>query len=116
MTVAAEYAPASGSLQSGAWLLVALPLLSAAVLLLGGRRTNRWGHLLGAAGSVEYADIPVISAPDVLLQGRNDRYTGYCRRRAGNVYSSVRVNCDPSSTGHIKPEIGGVEQRGSRRV
>ena len=49
MTVAAEYAPASGSLQSGAWLLVALPLLSAAVLLLGGRRTNRWGHLLGAA-------------------------------------------------------------------
>jgi NADH-quinone oxidoreductase subunit L len=49
VTVAAEYAPASGSLQSGAWLLVALPLLSAAVLLLGGRRTNRWGHLLGAA-------------------------------------------------------------------
>ncbi|HYT10409.1 MAG TPA: NADH-quinone oxidoreductase subunit L [Mycobacteriales bacterium] len=30
-------------------MLVAVPLLSAAVLLLGGRRTNRWGHLLGAA-------------------------------------------------------------------
>jgi len=28
------------------WLLVALPLLGAAVLLLGGRRTDRWGHLL----------------------------------------------------------------------
>ncbi|HVA60604.1 MAG TPA: NADH-quinone oxidoreductase subunit L [Mycobacteriales bacterium] len=27
--------------------LVALPLLGAAVLLLGGRRANRWGHLLG---------------------------------------------------------------------
>jgi NADH-quinone oxidoreductase subunit L len=40
---------ASGAIQSGAWLLVALPLLSAAVLLLGGRRTDRWGHLLGAA-------------------------------------------------------------------
>jgi len=32
-----------------AWLLVALPLLGAAVLLLGGRRTDRWGHLLGCA-------------------------------------------------------------------
>ena len=52
MTLASE-APelieASGSLQQGAWLLVALPVLSAAVLLLGGRRTDRWGHLLGAA-------------------------------------------------------------------
>ena len=29
------------------WLLVALPLLGAAVLLFGGRRTDGWGHLLG---------------------------------------------------------------------
>ena len=41
----AEVTGASG-LQSLAWLLVALPLLGAAVLLLGGRRTNRWGHWL----------------------------------------------------------------------
>ena len=40
--------PASG-IQTGVWLLVALPALSAAVLLIGGRRTNRWGPLLGAA-------------------------------------------------------------------
>jgi NADH-quinone oxidoreductase subunit L len=32
-----------------AWLLVALPALGALVLLLGGRRTNAWGHLLGCA-------------------------------------------------------------------
>jgi NADH-quinone oxidoreductase subunit L len=38
---------ANGGLQSGAWLLVALPVLSAAVLLLGGKRTDKWGHLLG---------------------------------------------------------------------
>jgi NADH-quinone oxidoreductase subunit L len=38
---------ASGAAQeTGSWLLVALPLLGAAVLLLGGRRTDRWGHLL----------------------------------------------------------------------
>src|ERR671939_1566287 len=40
--------PASGLLASS-WLLIALPLAGAAVLLLGGRRTDRWGHLLGVA-------------------------------------------------------------------
>ena len=35
-----------------AWLLIALPLLGAAVLLLGGRRTDRWGHWLGVAPPV----------------------------------------------------------------
>jgi NADH-quinone oxidoreductase subunit L len=35
-------------IQSGVWLLVALPLISAAILLVGGKRTNKWGHLLGA--------------------------------------------------------------------
>jgi NADH-quinone oxidoreductase subunit L len=30
------------------WLLLAFPLFGAAVLLIGGRRTDRWGHLLGA--------------------------------------------------------------------
>ena len=34
-----------------AWLLVALPLLGAAVLLLGGRRTDRFGPLLATAMS-----------------------------------------------------------------
>lgn len=29
------------------WLVIALPALGAAVLLLGGRRTDRWGHWLG---------------------------------------------------------------------
>lgn len=32
-----------------AWLLVALPALGAAILLLAGRRSDRWGHLLGVA-------------------------------------------------------------------
>jgi NADH-quinone oxidoreductase subunit L len=32
-----------------AWLLVALPAFGALVLLVGGRRTNAWGHLLGCA-------------------------------------------------------------------
>jgi NADH-quinone oxidoreductase subunit L len=43
-----ETMPAEG-LFSAAWLLIALPLAGAAVLLIGGRRTDRWGHLLGCA-------------------------------------------------------------------
>ncbi len=35
-----------------AWLLPAFPIFGAAVLLLGGRRTNRWGHLLGVTMSL----------------------------------------------------------------
>ncbi|AHI01646.1 NADH-quinone oxidoreductase subunit L [Kutzneria viridogrisea] len=47
--LAAEGAlPAAGVAQS-AWLLLALPLFGAAVLLLGGKATNKWGHLLGCA-------------------------------------------------------------------
>jgi NADH-quinone oxidoreductase subunit L len=38
--------PASG-VAAEAWLLLALPALGALVLLVGGRRTNGWGHLLG---------------------------------------------------------------------
>jgi len=45
----AGYEVASGTLQRGAWLLIALPLAGAAVLLLGGRRTDRFGHWLAVA-------------------------------------------------------------------
>jgi len=34
------------------WLLLAFPVFGAAVLLIGGRRTDRWGHLLGCAMSL----------------------------------------------------------------
>src|SRR4051794_17424096 len=47
---ALDTAAASGVF-SLTWLLVALPLLGAAVLLLGGRRTDRVGHLLGTVTS-----------------------------------------------------------------
>src|SRR5215218_203627 len=38
--------PATG-LFTYAWLLIAIPALSAVILLLGGRATDAWGHLLG---------------------------------------------------------------------
>jgi len=50
----AAVAPAAATLpavgvQRAAWLLLAFPLAGAAILLLGGRRTNRWGHVVGVA-------------------------------------------------------------------
>jgi NADH-quinone oxidoreductase subunit L len=41
-----EFAHATGAL-SGMWLLVAIPLASAAILLLLGKRADKWGHWLG---------------------------------------------------------------------
>ncbi|MEU6857954.1 NADH-quinone oxidoreductase subunit L [Glycomyces sp. NPDC046736] len=42
------YAPATGAL-AWTWALIALPALGAAILLLAGRRADKWGHLLGTA-------------------------------------------------------------------
>jgi NADH-quinone oxidoreductase subunit L len=44
--VETTFAPATGAL-SGIWLLVAIPLASAAILLLLGKRADKWGHWLG---------------------------------------------------------------------
>ncbi len=44
-------ATASGAIQTSAWLLIAFPFLGAVILLLGGRRTNPWGHLFATAMS-----------------------------------------------------------------
>jgi NADH-quinone oxidoreductase subunit L len=53
------------------WLLLAFPLFGAAVLLLGGRRTDKWGHLLGVlmpVASFVYAVIAFFT-----LLGETDR-------------------------------------------
>ena len=49
LETAAGVAEATGPAQSYAWLLVAFPLVGAAILLIAGRRANGWGHLLGTA-------------------------------------------------------------------
>lgn len=40
---------AASGVATTAWLLLALPAFGALVLLVGGRRTDGWGHLLGVA-------------------------------------------------------------------
>ena len=58
------------------WLLVALPLLSAAVLLLGGRRTDPWGHLLGTAAPAVAFVIGLLQFVALLGRDADDRSVG----------------------------------------
>ena len=52
------------------WLIIALPLLGAVVLLLGGRYTDKWGHYLGTALPVGSFVISLLCFFSVL--GRDD--------------------------------------------
>jgi NADH-quinone oxidoreductase subunit L len=62
--------PADGLL-GFSWLLIALPLAGAAALLLGGRRTDRWGHWLGTATVVAAFLLAVLCT--VQLAGLDER-------------------------------------------
>jgi NADH-quinone oxidoreductase subunit L len=48
------------------WLLLALPVVGAAVLLLAGRRSDRWGHLLGCATVLGAFAVGVVLFADML--------------------------------------------------
>ncbi len=61
---------ASGALRAS-WLLLAFPIFGAVVLLVGGRRTDRWGHLLGVAMPVASFGYGVIAF--FTLLGDRDR-------------------------------------------
>jgi NADH-quinone oxidoreductase subunit L len=55
------------------WLIIAIPALSAAILLLGGRRTNGWGHLLGTLAPVASFVLGVITFIALLGRGAEER-------------------------------------------
>nr|WP_245597230.1 NADH-quinone oxidoreductase subunit L [Jiangella gansuensis] len=55
------------------WLLIAFPLVGAAVLLLGGRRTDRAGHLIGTAASAASFVIGVVLFVAMLGEGATER-------------------------------------------
>ena len=72
-------------IQAASWLLIALPLAGAAILLLGGRRTDRWGHLLGVTMSV--ASFAVGAAMFVQMLG----YDAAERRRTLHLWDFIDV-------------------------
>ncbi len=62
----AEIFQHSGGVIGVSWLMIALPLIGAAVLLLGGRRTDRWGHLLGVVMSLAAFAVAVATFVELL--------------------------------------------------
>jgi NADH-quinone oxidoreductase subunit L len=55
------------------WLLVALPLAGAAILLFGGRLTDAWGHLLGCTAALAAFGVGATLLADMLGRGDADR-------------------------------------------
>ena len=55
------------------WLVIALPLAGAAILLLAGRRTDSWGHLLGCLASLASFAAGVVLFVDMLGRHAEDR-------------------------------------------
>jgi NADH-quinone oxidoreductase subunit L len=67
------------------WLVVALPAAGAAILLLGGRRTDPWGHLLGCATALASFGVGLALLTDML--GRH----GDARTISQHLFSWIPV-------------------------
>ncbi|MFI6741988.1 NADH-quinone oxidoreductase subunit L [Nonomuraea sp. NPDC050451] len=65
------------------WLMIALPLVGAAILLVLGRFTNRWGHLLGVAMSLASFVVAVLAFFELVGFGEEQR------RRAVELYDFI---------------------------
>ncbi|MCK9896282.1 NADH-quinone oxidoreductase subunit L [Frankia sp. AgB32] len=80
-----HYAAASGVF-SLSWLLIVLPLAGAAVLLIGGRRTDKFGHVIGTAAAAASFVVGVVLFAALL--GRD----GDNRAISQHLYSWIPVN------------------------
>ena len=67
-----EPAPADG-IFSLLWLIIALPLAGAAILLLGGKATDKWGHLLGTATPIGSFVLSVLMVLQLNGRAEDDR-------------------------------------------
>lgn len=82
------------------WLVVALPLLGAAILLLGGRATDRWGHLLGTAMSLGSFAISVAMFIGLMGEEETERSIGqhlYDWIEVGGLHVGMDLLYDPLS-------------------
>ncbi|QLL08677.1 NADH-quinone oxidoreductase subunit L [Mycobacterium vicinigordonae] len=55
------------------WLLVALPLAGAAILLFGGRRTDAWGHWLGTLAALSAFGVGATLLAEMIGRGDGER-------------------------------------------
>ncbi|HWG60598.1 MAG TPA: NADH-quinone oxidoreductase subunit L [Streptosporangiaceae bacterium] len=91
-------------MQRAAWLLLVFPLAGACVLLLGGRRTNRWGHLLGVlmpAAAFVYAVILFFAMLGYPASQRSRDVTVYSWITAGAFKVNVALQLDQLSMSFV---------------
>src|SRR4051812_33408082 len=98
------HAQAASGVQSAAWLLIAFPLVGGAILLLGGRRTDKWGHLLGVAMSLASFVVGVAAFAQMLGQpgsGRTRLVHLFQWISIGSFRADVNVLIDPLSISFV---------------
>ena len=91
--------PAGGVLSVG-WLLVAIPLAGAAVLLLAGRRADPWGHWLGVLAPTLSFLVGLVMLGVLLGRSPDDRVIGVHLFRwlpAGTLDVDAGLRIDPLS-------------------
>jgi NADH-quinone oxidoreductase subunit L len=98
------HAQAAHGMQSATWLLIAFPLAGAAILLLGGRRTDKWGHLLGVAMSLASFVVGVAVFVQMLGQpgdGRTRLVHLYQWVSVGSFKADINLLIDPLSISFV---------------
>jgi NADH-quinone oxidoreductase subunit L len=87
----------SSGVFNATWLLVAIPLFSAAILLIGGRRTDAWGHYLGVAAPL--ASFVLAVALFVSLIGKHiDGRRGSLSTGSAQTRTSSSIRCRSASS------------------
>jgi NADH-quinone oxidoreductase subunit L len=86
--------------QRAAWLLLAFPIAAALILLLGGKRTNSWGHLVGVAFPVASFVYGLIAFATMLGYPASQRARDvqvYSWIPAGGLHVNIGLLLDPLS-------------------
>jgi NADH-quinone oxidoreductase subunit L len=82
------------------WVLIALPLAGGAILIFGGRRTNKWGPYLGILTVATSAVIAVVMLLEMMQNGAEERTYGqtlYSWVFAGNYQADMAFQLDQLS-------------------
>ena len=91
---------AAGGVFSLLWVIIAIPAVGAAILLLGGRRSDAWGHLLGCATVVVSFLISLLTFVALLGRTEDDRSVSqhlYTWIEAGSFKVDAAILYDPLS-------------------
>jgi NADH-quinone oxidoreductase subunit L len=91
--------PATG-VQRAAWLLLAFPVAGAVILLLGGKRTNSWGHIVGVAmpaAAFVYGVIAFFAMLSYPASQRSRDLTLYQFIDVGRFHVPLSLRLDPLS-------------------